>query len=45
MRFVFGPVPSRRLGRSVQETLAALEASGQARRCVYRGQVFWKYEG
>jgi wyosine [tRNA(Phe)-imidazoG37] synthetase (radical SAM superfamily) len=29
----------------VPVTLAALEAGGQARRHVYRGQVFWEYAG
>lgn len=29
----------------VMETLASLEASGQARRLEYRGQVFWEYPG
>lgn len=29
----------------VQETLAALETGGQARRQIYRGQIFWEYAG
>jgi wyosine [tRNA(Phe)-imidazoG37] synthetase (radical SAM superfamily) len=29
----------------VKATLEALEASGQARRHVYQGQVFWEYAG
>jgi len=29
----------------VQETLAALEAGGQARRHIYREQAFWEYAG
>ena len=29
----------------VQKTLEALEASGQARRHIYQGQVFWEYAG
>jgi wyosine [tRNA(Phe)-imidazoG37] synthetase (radical SAM superfamily) len=29
----------------VQATLSALEAGGQARRHIYRGQVFWEYAG
>ena len=29
----------------VQQTLMALESTGQARQRVYQGQIFWEYSG
>jgi wyosine [tRNA(Phe)-imidazoG37] synthetase (radical SAM superfamily) len=47
------PMSADELGRAlsdrpageVQETLTQLESDGEARRHVYRGQVFWEYSG